>query len=397
MMSNNPLSLFWCALKGLCSFNALDSSDREIVFYSENNDSWVFFEPIITALLETYGKKICYLTSSVDDPVLAYQGDKIKGFYIGSGSVRTYLFWTLRANVMVMTMPDLETYQIKRSRRSRRVHYVYVFHGMVSTTMVYRLGAFDHFDALLCVGPYQIKEIQASEKLYKLKPKILIESGFGRLDSIIKEARNRPRRPVRGKGKKSILVAPTWGDQALLETCAFELLDILLENGYQVMYRPHPMTLRHRKKLLMELQKKFSQYKNFEYESDVGSQESLHATDIIITDWSGIAIEYAFGLEHPVIFIDLPRKVNNHEYKNIPLEPIEVAIRSKIGAVIPPDRLKEVPKYIEELCSNPDSFVREIKKIRSESVYNLGASGAAGAAYIATLEQKGPNGKPLSP
>jgi len=372
------------ALKGLRDFNALDSDDREIVFYAEDKGSWVFFEPIIKELLEVHGKQICYITSSADDPVLTNQREKIKAFYIGSGWIRTYLFSTLETDVMVMTMPDLETYHLKRSKATP-IHYVYVFHGLVSTTMVYRLGAFDHFDALLCVGPYQIKEIRASEKLYKLKPKTLIESGFGRLDSIIEEARNRPRRPVRGKEKKSILVAPTWGDQALLETCAFELVDILLENGYQVMYRPHPMTLRHRKKSLMELQKKFGQYKNFEYEVDVGSQESLHAADIMITDWSGIAIEYAFGLEHPVIFIDLPRKVNNHEYKKIPLEPIEVAIRSKIGAVIPPDRLKDVPKYIEELCSNPDSFAREIKKIRSESVYNLGASGAAGAAYIASL------------
>ena len=95
-MSNHTFSLFLCALKGLRDFNALDPDDRQIVFYSEDNNSWVFFEPIIKELLETYGKKICYLTSSANDPVLSRQEDKIKGFYIGSGWLRTYLFVTLK-------------------------------------------------------------------------------------------------------------------------------------------------------------------------------------------------------------------------------------------------------------------------------------------------------------
>ena len=110
-MSNQPLSLFLYALKGLHDFKALDTDDREIVFYSEDNASRVFFEPIIKELLRTYEKKICYLTSSADDPVLTTRPeDKIRGFYIGSGLVRAYLFFNLKANIMVMTMPDLETY-----------------------------------------------------------------------------------------------------------------------------------------------------------------------------------------------------------------------------------------------------------------------------------------------
>ena len=127
---------------------------------------------------------------------------------------------------------------------------------------------------------------------------------------------------------------------------------------------------------------------NFNYEIDVGSQESLHASDIMITDWSGTAIEYAFGLERPVIFIDLPRKVNNPDYRKIHLEPFEVTIRSKIGTIIPPDRLDDIPRHIEELCSNPDLFTQEIRKIRSESVYNLGESGAVAATYIMQTVEK---------
>ena len=126
-MLNRPLSLFLWALKGLRDFKALDVDDREIVFYSEDNASRVFFEPIIKELLETHKKTICYLTSSADDPVLTRPTNQIRGFYIGSGLVRTYLSWTLKASILIMTMPDLETYYFKRSKVIP-VHYVYVFH-----------------------------------------------------------------------------------------------------------------------------------------------------------------------------------------------------------------------------------------------------------------------------
>ena len=33
----------------------------------------------------------------------------------------------------------------------------------------------------------------------------------------------------------------------------------------------------------------------------------------MVSDWSGVAMEFAFGLERPVLFIDVPRKTNNPE------------------------------------------------------------------------------------
>ena len=140
--------------------------------------------------------------------------------------------------------------------------------------------------------------------------------------------------------------------------------------------------------MLAELNLHFEGNGNFSYETQVESQESLHSSDIMISDWSGTAIEYAFGLERPVIFIDLPRKINNSEYEEISIEPFEVTIRSKIGSVISTSRLEDIPKHIEALCSNPDSFKQVIRKIRSESVYNVGTSGAVGAAHIAQTVEK---------
>ena len=50
---------------------------------------------------------------------------------------------------------------------------------------------------------------------------------------------------------------------------------------------------------------------------DLSSQGTVSESDIMISDWSGAAIEYALGLEKPVISVDVPRKVNNPGYKDI--------------------------------------------------------------------------------
>ena len=46
---------------------------------------------------------------------------------------------------------------------------------------------------------------------------------------------------------------------------------------------------------------------NFTFEDSVDGDESLFLSDIIISDWSGVAIEYNFALKKPVIFCKVSR------------------------------------------------------------------------------------------
>ena len=365
-------------------FRALPPESRAIVFYAEDASSWKHFQRIVSELVGGYGKQICYITSSVNDPLLQGKHDEIDTFYIGMGCARTVFFLSLSAKVMVMTMPDLETSNIKRSKNP--VHYVYVFHSLVSTHMIYRQGAFNNFDTVFCVGPHQINEIRATESYYGLRPKNLVEAGYGLLDSILSsgyaevDSSHRPSGDVR-----RVLVAPSWGPNALLETCGTELIELLLGAGYHTTVRPHSMTLRQNPKLLAKLRRQFDGNPNFAIDLDIGSQGTVQACDLMISDWSGAALEFAFGLERPVLYIDVPKKVNNQEYQKIPCVPIEVKLRSEIGAIVAPDQLWEAPHLVEELCSDSSKWSKRIKELRSEWVYNVGNSGAVGARYIANV------------
>ena len=87
----------------------------------------------------------------------------LHAFRIGAGAVCTWFFQTLKADVMVLTMLDLQNFHLKRSLHP--VHYVYVFHSMGSTHMVDHENSYDHYDSLLCVGPHHVEEIRRREQL----------------------------------------------------------------------------------------------------------------------------------------------------------------------------------------------------------------------------------------
>lgn len=372
--------------KELSRFKSLDAAARSIVFYAEDNSSWNYYEPIINELTQGLGQEICYVTSSKDDQVLDMANDRIRTFCIGDGTVRTAFFSALEADVAVMTMPDLGTYHIRRSKAP--VHYVYVYHSMVSTHMSYRAQAFDQFDSILCVGPHHKDEIRAAEELSGLNPKILIEAGYGKLDAIM--ASEAP--TTHESEGKQILLAPSWGEQSLLETKGPELIDALLETGHHITLRPHVMTLRLRKKMLAQLRKQFDSNPRFTLDMDLSSQGSMHKYDLLMADWGGSALEFAFGMEKPVLFLDVPRKVFNPDYEQISNVPMEVQVRPEIGDVVSPDRLEELPARINNLLQNPESKREQIKAARLKWIYNPGASGRVGAEYIASTAKSLRNG-----
>ncbi len=359
-------------------FCKLNDDELALVVYSEDSGSWPHLGPVVDGLLERFNGVVCYVTSDANDPQLERNHQNLRTFYLGSGAIRTHFFMTLKARVLLMTMPDLETYHIKRSRAAS-VHYVYLFHSLVSTHMIYRKSAFDHFDTILCGGPHHREEIRETERTYQLPAKELIDHGYGRIDTIRREMHPQEE-PIPGPIK--VLVAPSWGPEGLIETHGVELANILLEAGFDLVFRPHPMTGKKWPGAIKALTDRFSSHERFSLDVDMSSKKSLEESNVMISDWSGAALEYAFGLERPVVFIDLPRKVNNPEYEKINCVPLEVSVRSKIGKVINVEELPEIPHAIRTLCEDRTAFREQIAKVLRESVYNLGHSAEAGVDAI---------------
>lgn len=363
----------------LTSVMRLPRSQRKIVFYSEGKSYWVHLEGILKEFLSQTNIPVCYITSSKDDPGLHYYHPNLKSFKIDEGGCRNWLFKNIDTDLMVMTMPDIETYQVKRSKYP--VHYVYVQHSLVSLHMVYRKGAFDHFDSIFCAGPHHLKEIRATEEKYHLPPKKLIEHGYGRLDAIIANRKSAKLPPA--NNPKRILIAPSWGKHSLVETIGNQLVSHLLESKFYVTLRPHPQTVKYAKVQLKKILERHKNNSNFDLEVNIASQDSLHRADLMISDWSGAALDYSFGLGKPVLFIDVPRKVNNPEYELLDIIPFEVWIRNNIGKIQSADQLDSLIDSVNELLL--DNTYADIDLIVKQNVFNIGKSAEVGAKYLAQL------------
>lgn len=362
---------FFKHIKSVIAFNQLDKSKRKIVFYSEGENYWVHLQSMVAHILADYDIPICYVSSSEKDPGLKLTHNNFKSFKIDDGWVRNWFFENIEADIMVMTMPDIGQYQVKRSRH--KVHYVYTQHSLVSLHMVYRLGAHDNYDSIFCAAPHHKKEIRAIEKHYKLKKKALYEHGYERLDAIIESAQNRE--PIHNS-PKHILLAPSWGENSIIELLGSQIVDSILEKGLKLTLRPHPQTIIFAKDKVDAIVNKHKNNPLFNYEAHVAGQESLHSSDVMICDWSGAALDYAFGLNKPVIFIDVPRKINNQKYQEIGLEPFEVSIREKIGTIVAVDDIENIATHIE-------NTIKKYAGVTFNSeIYSLTTSGAKGAQLL---------------
>ncbi|MFH1644754.1 MAG: CDP-glycerol glycerophosphotransferase family protein [bacterium] len=361
-------------LKNLFHFFRLSEKEKEIVFYSEHAGYYPSFEGVLRELDIQSDQKICYITSDINDPILKNNNPKINSFYIK----RFLPFFMLLVNckVFVLTLTDLNQFHLKRSINN--VHYVYVFHALVSSHMMYREGAFDHYDTILCVGPHHEKEIRKREKDLNLKSKKLIYGGYYRLERISQNYKNLN---FKNTGK-NILIAPSWGPQNIIESCGVELVQNLLNLGYKITLRPHPEITRRKPEILKNYFDKFTGHKNFILETNVASDDSMLNADLLITDLSGIALEYSFGTLRPTLFIDLPKKIQNKNYKDLGIEPFEISIREKIGIVIKPEEIKNIDEIAQNLINKKDFYKEEIEKIKQEAIYEFGNSSRVGAKAI---------------
>ena len=371
----------WSNLK---KFENLSDFERSIVFYAENEASMNHFRTLIFELTERMNFQICYITSVKNDQILSSKNKNILSFYIGEGAARTKFFLTLRAKILVMDMPDLDRYHIKRSK-AYPVHYIYLFHSMFSIHSYLRKGALDNYDTIFCVGPHHVNELRTTEKLYGLKPKTIVNYGFGRLDTLLQE-KEKFAKPDSNL-KDLILITPSYGDENLLEKCGIELIDTLLKSDFRVLLRPHFRTLRDSKELIDAIKNKFGKNPSFIFEDGVIPPEYFHNSICMISDWSGISMEYAFTFERSVIFIDVPKKILNPDADDLPLEPIEISIRKKIGHIVSTNNIREIQNIINNLNNNTEDFKKQLKLIRQNTVFNISASSKIGANYIERLIQ----------
>jgi CDP-glycerol glycerophosphotransferase (TagB/SpsB family) len=373
---------FFSGWKAWRSFRKLPWEWRNIVFFSESGQDWHQFSGLIAELNENLRRKVTYVTSDSTDPGLSRQHQNYRSIYIPEGWFLTIFFQVNQSDLFVLTMMDLHNLQLKRSLKP--VHYLYLFHSMGSTHMVDHENSFDHYDSLFCTGPHQVAEIRRREELKNLPAKHLYDYGHPRLEQVIEQGRAyRP--PQTAGGPVTVLIAPTWGDDSIFNTCGKELIEVLLQADYRVIMRPHYQSTRLTPDVIAGLRDCFVGHERFEYIDRMDETDSILRSDILVCDWSAMAVEYAMGLEKPVLFIDVPRRIRNPNWRELGIEPVETSIREQVGEILATSALAQAPDAIERLLATAGRFRERMKELREQSVFRLGHSVPDGAVEIARL------------
>ena len=351
--------------------------NKQIVFYSEKNGFYKYFRDVIEAIQRRTDIIIHYISSDPEDEIFSLENDSFHTYYIEEKLM--VLMMRMDADIVVMTTPDLQKYYIKRSMVRDDVEYVYIDHGMNSVNLMLRKGALDAFDTVFCSNDSVLQEIRAQEKVYGLKQKTLVKYGYAMIDQMIRTYSDQP--PVKNE-PPVILIAPSWQEDNIMDICIDGILRNLLPLQLQVIVRPHPQYVRHYPEKLDALRKNYRDFTNFCLQEDFSSNQTVFNADILVTDWSGIAYEYAFTTLKPCLFINTPMKVMNPDYRDIGLEPFDLVIRNQIGIALQPKETDQIADAIERLLHEPVFSKESIANLRDKSLYNVGCAASVGADYL---------------
>ena len=357
-------------------------ANKHFVIYSENNGFYKYFSETIDYILNNSNIVIHYVTSDPNDNVfnLAKENDRIKAYYIGEKKLIT-LFMKMDADIVLMTMPGLGNYQYKRSYVKKDIEYVYLCHGIVSLHMVTEKDYFNNYDTVLCVGQHQIDELRRIEELYKLPKKKLVPCGYGQLEMM---ERSYNKTEHKANAKPQVMIAPSWQEDNILDSCLDSLLEELFDRGYKIIVRPHPEYVKRYGERLSSIVEKYKEHDSDElvFELDFSSNETVYSSDVLITDWSGISLEYSFSTLKPCLFVNTPPKILNPDYEKVGLEPCEIATRNVIGKSFEMNSFDGMSDLIDDMVSNKGEYADKILEARNKYVFNFGESGKVSGSYI---------------
>lgn len=357
---------------------------KHLVFYSEGSGFYKYFQGAIEWLLDNSDILINYVTNDPDDQVfeIAKTQPRIRPYYIGTKRTIT-LMMKIDADMVVTTLEDLENYYIKRSYLRHDIEYAFMFHHMTSTHLTPQKCSYDHYDTILCVGPHQKAEIRRAEELYELPAKKLVECGYDLLDRESAAYRLLPRRAE--DAAPVVLVAPSWQEGNLLDSCIDDIIASVREQGLRIIVRPHPEYVKRYRPRWDAILERYADIPSEElfFEHDFSSNETIFTSDVLVTDWSSTAFEFSFSTNKPCVFVNTSMKVGNPSWQELGIEPTDISLRDEVGVSLDLGEVSSrMGETVASLLAEQDAWHDRIEKVTEAHVYNRGHGGRVAGEYI---------------
>jgi hypothetical protein len=362
---------------------ALTQTKRHsLVIYSEGKQYWNLFSPILEEVAAR-GLSCMYYTSGEDDPGLSFSAPQVHTQFIGKGNTAYRFLNFLEADVCLMTTPGLDVLQLKRSPGVS--HYSHILHAVVDTGL-YRLFSFDYFDSLLLTGEHQIAGIRELEQKRNTPAKELFITGCTYLDTMAAHVQALKEEDLPQKEDiKTVLVAPSWGQNGILRRYGMDILEPLARSSYRLVIRPHPQSVISEKEAVEKLQAALSRYENVSWNFDRENLAALSQADILISDFSGVIFDYAFLFGRPVLYPRFEFDIRPYDASDFSEESWTLKTIREIGEPIDEDSFKTIETRLDAALRSGEK--RDIIARTRQEAYRY--PGEAGRRVVDVLETLG--------
>ena len=305
----------------LFKINKIQTNVR-FCFFVENNFIYQYLKPYIE-------RKKNNNTIIVSFEKLEIQKEKKRVFVLKTMFFRSLFFLTHKVKFLITSTTDLDNSFFKKSKHNL-TKYIYIQHSPLSLTKIYDEMAFLFFDAVQVVNVFQYKELKKINQLYnkKIKP---FKSKYLFLNEKISQKNS--------KEEKKVLIAPTWHTNFYELDLHIKLKNIFDEERIDYVLRPHPMSFKKEEISINELNLNNI---NFDTNNELDFKKYSH----LITDWSGIFVEFSIINKKFSILINTKQKIRNINSNKFPDLPIEILARDILGNSLEVDNIKDIKKFI---------------------------------------------------
>ncbi|MBQ2454150.1 MAG: CDP-glycerol glycerophosphotransferase family protein, partial [Lachnospiraceae bacterium] len=286
--------------------------------------------------------------------------EHIKAEFIGENNKAFAKLNLLNAYIVLSTTPGLDVYQWKRSKYVDC--YIHMLHGP-NEIAGYRMFGIDYYDMLLLSGEYQERDARNLEKLRDLPAKEIVMIGVPYLDEMVRRLKEAPALP---EHERTVLLAPTWGPSSILSKYGDRIIQCLVDTGYRIIIRPHPQSFTAEAKLMEELMKKYPDSDRLSWNRDTDNFEVLRQSDILISDFSGVTLEFAFVYDKPIMIADTEYDSSPYDtwWLDTPFWTLDAL--SRMGMTLTEESLPKLKDMIDEAIDDP-KYKAERDKARSET------------------------------
>ena len=268
---------------------------------------------------------------------------KIDSYCFKTSFFKSLFFNLVKVKKVYSSTPDLNNSVFNRSV-NKKIKYIYIQHSPISLSMGYKKNAFDNFDGVQVTNKFQLEDLIDINKLNKKKIKP-IKTKYFFLQNMKNKKEFIP---------KKILIAPTWNTEFYKHNLHIKIKEILDKIKIDYEIRPHKMSYIKKEFSLNNLEK------DFKVNTEVFCNFSNYSN--LITDWSGIFIEFALIQNTRPICINSKKKIRNDLFDNFTNKPIEIELRNKIAHSIDVDNLSQINAIISNENNNDSKIIEDIKK-----------------------------------